>query len=128
MTIANICILVACALPIACAGIAKAKGLGKIDRPGGYDNREPRAYLSQLTGWRARANAAQANSFEALPLFIAAVLVAQQAQAPQGRIDTLAMAFIALRLVYIALYIANQGMLRSLVWFLGLLCCVAMFF
>jgi len=128
MTIANFCILVACALPVACAAIAKSKGFARMDRPGGYDNRDPRGYLSHLTGWRARANAAQANSFEALPLFIAAVLVAQQMQAPQGRTDALAMAFIAVRLVYIAVYIANRGMLRSLVWAIGVACCVALFF
>ncbi len=128
MTIANLCILVACALPVMCAAIAKSKGFVRMNRPGGYDNRDPRGYMSQLTGWRARANAAQANSFEALPLFIAAVLVAQQMQTPQGRTDALAMAFIASRLVYIAVYIANQGMLRSLVWAIGVACCVAMFF
>ena len=128
MTIANLCILVACALPVLCAGVAKAKGFARMDRPGGYDNRDPRGYLQQLTGWRARANAAQANSFEALPLFIAAVLVAQQMQAPQGRTDALAMAFIAARLVYIAVYIANRGKLRSGVWAIGVALCVAMFF
>jgi len=128
MTIANFCILVACALPVICAAVAKSKGFARMDRPGGYDNRDPRGYLSHLTGWRARANAAQANSFEALPLFIAAVLVAQQMQAPQGRTDALAMAFIAVRLIYIAVYIADQGKLRSLVWAIGVALCVAMFF
>ena len=128
MTIATMCILAACMLPVACAAIAKSKGLARMDQPGGYDNRHPREYLARLTGWRARANAAQANSFEALPLFIAAVLSAQQMQAPQGRTDTLALAFIAVRVVYIAVYIADQGKLRSLVWALGVGLCVAMFF
>jgi uncharacterized MAPEG superfamily protein len=128
MTIANICILVACALPVVCAGLAKSKGFGKATRSGGYDNRDPRGWMASLSGWQARANAAQSNSFEALPLFIAAVLAAQQMQAPQGRIDMLAMGFIAARIVYVAMYLANQASLRSLVWAGGVACCVAMFF
>ena len=128
MTIANICILIACALPVVSAGLAKSKGFGKARREGGYDNRDPRGWMAKLTGWQARANAAQSNSFEALPLFIAAVLVAQQMQAPQARVDMLAMGFIAARIVYIGVYIANQGSLRSLVWAIGVACCVAMFF
>ena len=128
MTIATLCILVACALPIVCAGLAKSKGFAKMNRPGGFDNRNPRSYMASLSGWQARANAAQANSFEALPLFIAGVLVAQQMHAVQGRVDALAMGFIAARLVYIGLYVANQASLRSLVWAVGIACSVALFF
>jgi len=128
MTLANICIIVAGVLPIACAGIAKSRGFGRPRREGGYDNFEPRNWLAKLTGWQARANAAQANSFEALPLFIAGVLAAQQMQAPQDRIDLLALAFIATRLAYIALYLANYAWTRSVVWSLGLALSVALFF
>jgi len=81
--------------------------------------------VSGLTGWKARANAAQLNGFEALPLFIAAVILAQQAHADQGSIDQLAMAFIAVRLVYIAMYLANQHILRTLVWVGGLAISIA---
>lgn len=128
MTIAHFCILIACALPIACAGLAKSKGFGRPRREGGFDNHNPRAWLAGLEGWQARANAAQANSFEALPLFIAGVLVAQQLQAPQGRIDLLALGFIAARLTFIALYLADKASLRSLAWVLGVACSVALFF
>jgi uncharacterized MAPEG superfamily protein len=51
-------------------------------------------------------------------LFIAVVL-AQQAHADQGHIDTLAMIFIGLRLIYVATYLANMSNLRSLVWTAG---------
>src|SRR5258708_38001670 len=63
---------------LACAYIAKAPGMKH--RPGqrGFDNHEPRAWLAQQTGYQARANAAQANSFECLPFFIGALLVAWQ--------------------------------------------------
>jgi uncharacterized MAPEG superfamily protein len=128
MPIAHLCLLIACLLPIVCAGLAKSRGYGKRRRDGGYDNHNPRAWAESLEGWAARANAAQANSFEALPLFIAAVLVAGQHQADPVRIDQLAMAFIACRVAYIAAYLGNKAMLRSTIWAVGLGVCVAMFF
>jgi uncharacterized MAPEG superfamily protein len=75
--------------------------------------------VAGLSGWKARANAAQMNGFEILPLFIAAVLLAQQGHADQARIDTLALGFIGLRLAYIALYLADIDALRTLVWLAG---------
>src|SRR3954463_6159477 len=94
MTVAYWCLLVVALLPYACAYLAKSGGFGKPRSQGGFDNHEPRAWLSRLTDWRARANAAQANSFEALPLFIAAVLVAHQLGAPQVQVDILAVLFV----------------------------------
>lgn len=128
MTLANYCILVACLLPIMCVALAKYRGFGKPRREGGFDNHDPRAWLAKQTGWQARANAAQANSFEALPLFIAGVLVAQQLHAPQARVDMLAMAFIVARLIYIAVYLADRPNLRSLVWAIGVALSIALFF
>lgn len=128
MTLANYCIIVAALLPIVCAGLAKSKGFGKRRRDGGFDNKEPRAWLGRQTGWQARANAAQANGFEALPLFIAGVLAAQQMQLDQSRIDLLAMSFIGLRVAFIALYLADLASLRSLVWVAGIGVSVALFF
>lgn len=128
MTIADSCILVACLLPIACAGIAKSKGFGKPRREGGFDNRSPRQWLASLQGWQARANAAQQNSFEALPIFIAGVLVAERMSASQSLIDGLALAFLAARVGYIGAYLADRANLRSALWALGLSCCIALFF
>ena len=128
MTIANICLIVACVLPIVCAGIAKFKGYGKRRRDGGFDNHDPRVWMSKLEGYQARANAAQHNSFEALPLFIAGVLAAQQMHGDQSRIDSLALIFIALRIAYIGLYVADKPSLRSLVWAVGLACSIGLFF
>lgn len=127
MTVANYCLLVACLLPIACAGIAKAGAFSTRPAEGGYDNRDPRAWLARQTGYRARANAAQANSFESLPLFIASVLVAQQSGAPQTWVDLLAVLFVVLRAAYIVLYVRNLAAWRSLIWMAGLGVCVAIF-
>ena len=128
MTIAQICLLVACLLPIGCAGLAKSKGFGKRRRDGGFDNHHPREWLAGLQGWQARANAAQANSWEALPIFIAGLVVAHQHQAAQGTVDALALTFIASRLVFVGLYVADKASLRSLVWFIGLVASAALFF
>lgn len=119
MTIANWCVLAACMLPTATVGLAKLASAKLARGAGRYDNKQPREWAAGLTGWQARANAAQMNGFEILPLFIAAVVLAQQAHGDQGRIDTLALGFIGLRLVYIALYLANVDALRTLVWFAG---------
>jgi uncharacterized MAPEG superfamily protein len=128
MTIANYCILAACLLPLLCTVLAKSRGMGKPRREGGYDNRNPRPWLARLEGWQARANAAQQNGFEALPIFIAGVLVAQQMQAPQARVDGLALLFVAARIAYIGAYVGDRATLRSLVWGVGLAASIALFF
>lgn len=129
MTTAEACILVSCLLPIVCAGIAKSKGFGTPRRQGGFDNHNPRQWLASLQGWQARAHAAQQNSFEALPLFIAGVLVAERlGAAGQARIDALALLFVAARLGYIAAYLADRATLRTILWIVALGACVALFF
>ena len=127
-TVAYWCVLVAVFLPIVCAGIAKWGSFGKPRSQGGFDNVDPRAWLARQTGWRARANAAQANSFEALPFFMGAVIIAHQMGAYQFRLDLLAFVYVALRMVFILLYVAGMANLRSLVWSLALAVNIAIFF
>jgi len=107
--------------PYVATGIAK-KGFD------GYDNGMPRQWLAKQTGFRARANAAQANLFESLPLFFAAVIIASIANAPQNRIDLLALGFVAARIAFLICYVANWPTIRSIVWTIGIACVVAMFF
>ena len=127
-TIAYWCVLVAAMLPIVCAGIAKYGLLRIPPEKGGYDNNNPRAWLAQQTNWRARANAAQANTFESIPFFFAAVVIAHQLQASQSRLDLLALAFVALRMGYIAAYVANLANVRSAVWALAFIVNVGILF
>lgn len=127
-TVAYWCVLIAALLPYACAVLAKSRGFGKSPREGGYDNREPRAWLARQTDWHARANAAQANTFEALPLFIGAVIIAHQLGAPQTRLDILALLFVTLRVIYIAMYVAGLPTIRSAIWALGLLVNIGILF
>ena len=115
-TVAYWCVLIAALLPYACAYLAKYRGFGKPRRDGGYDNGEPRAWLGRQQGWVARANAAQANSFEALPFFIGAVIIAHQLGAAQTRLDILAVLFITLRIIYIVMYVAGLPRTRSAIW------------
>ena len=119
-TIAYWCVLVAAVLPVVCAGIAKYGLKRTARREGGYDNNNPRAWLAQQTDWRARANAAQANTFEALPFFFAAVIIAHMLLANQARLDILALLFIGLRIAYIVTYVGNLATARSVVWALAL--------
>jgi uncharacterized MAPEG superfamily protein len=127
-TLAYWCVLIAAVLPIVCASIAKA-GMFKIPRrEGGYDNQEPRAWLARQTDWRARANAAQANSFEALPFFIGAVIIAHQLGAHQARLDLLAFLFVFLRIIYIMMYVAGIPTVRSIVWTIAFALNVAILF
>jgi uncharacterized MAPEG superfamily protein len=127
-TFAYWCLLVAALLPMGCAWLAKAGRMKASRRDGGFDNVDPRAWLARQEGWRARANAAQANSFEGLPFFIAAVIIAHQLGARQSLLDLLAFAYVMLRLVYIALYVGGAGTARSAVWALGLLVNIAILF
>ena len=127
-TVAYWCILVAALLPIVCAGIAKFGTLRASPPKGGYNNNNPRAWLAQQTGWRARANAAQANTFEALPFFFAAVIIAHQLQASQPRLDILALLFVGLRIAYIMLYVGNLANARSIIWALAFFINIAILF
>ena len=124
MTIAHYCIALAIGSPYIFTIIAK------LSRPRftSAQNHNPREWLDRLDGYRKRAHFAQLNSFEAVPAFCAAVLVAQQAGvAAQSTIDALALAFLLSRLLYGACYVADWAALRSLVWFAGMGCIAGLF-
>jgi uncharacterized MAPEG superfamily protein len=115
-----LCLLIAGILPVVAAGIAKA---GAKD----YDNHDPRAWMSKLTGRRARADAAQANSFEAFPFFAVGVLLALQAGVQTPWVDALAIVFVLARIVYIACYVTDRASMRSLFWALGYLSVIGLY-
>ncbi|MDO8720481.1 MAG: MAPEG family protein [Polaromonas sp.] len=127
-TVAYWCVLVAALLPMVCAGIAKSGMMRTPPREGGFDNNNPRAWLAQQRDWRARANAAQANTFEALPFFFAAVIIAHQLQAVQARLDIFAILFVFLRMAYVIMYLADLAKARSAIWALALLVNIGILF
>lgn len=120
MNIAFLCVLVAGLLPYACA-IAAKWGFRE------FDNHNPRQWLAKQTGFRARANAAQSNSFEAFPLFAVGVVLATLAHADSQRVATYAVVFVLSRVAFIACYLSDRASLRSLFWLLGLLSALGLY-
>ena len=110
-------IIIACLLPYVFTVVAKMAGGFKRE-----DNQNPREFLAKTTGLAARANAVQQNSFESLPLFIGAVLMAEYMVIPQVVVMMFGIAYIVLRIIYGICYLANWATLRSIVWMLSLLC------
>lgn len=127
-TVAYWCVLFAALLPIGCAALAKWGMFRGSMSEGRFDNARPREWLARQSGWRARANAAQANSFEALPFFIGAVVIAHQLGANQTLLDLLALFFVLLRVLFIMMYVADLATVRSAIWTLALGVNVAILF
>ena len=117
MTTAYWCVLIAGLLPYVATILAKSGGR--------LDNHLPRDWLAGLTGWRKRAHAAQLNSFEAFPLFAAAVVIAHQTGGPQSRIDLLASIFVVARVAYLGAYVGDYATLRTLIWMVATGCSIA---
>jgi uncharacterized MAPEG superfamily protein len=90
-------------------------------------NKNPREYEEALVGPRKRAYWAQLNGFEAFPPFAAAVIIAVQSGVDTDRVDLVAGAFVAFRVVHGVLYIANLDKLRTLAWFGGMASVVSLF-
>jgi uncharacterized MAPEG superfamily protein len=122
MTIADLCLLAAVILTI--ASILPAKLDGRRE----YDNSNPRDPRFYTQGLRARAQGAHLNGYEAFPFFAASVILAEMRQVPQGTVNALAVAFVAARILYVLLYLTDRPTSRSLVWSIGFLCTVAIFF
>ena len=103
-------VLIAAVLPLLFAALSKS---------GGMDNHAPRAAQAALHGWRQRAHWAQQNSWEAFPVFAAAVMVAFLNLVPAGRMDAAAAVFVLARLAYGVCYVMDWPAARSLVWTVG---------
>jgi uncharacterized MAPEG superfamily protein len=124
MTIPFWCLLAASVMPIMLAwvgGYFRQKQLGTVD------NKEPRQQYAQLEGAGARAVAAQQNAWEALAIFVPAVLVAHLAGADAGQAALAAEIFVVARILYGVFYIADKDVLRSLSFLVGLGCSIWLF-
>jgi uncharacterized MAPEG superfamily protein len=93
-----------------------------MKKEGRYDNNHPREQQARLVGMGARAVAAHQNGFESLLVFATAALAALATNQVTERVQILAIIYIVSRVVYNVLYLMNWASLRSLVWFIGLLC------
>jgi uncharacterized MAPEG superfamily protein len=92
-----------------------------------FDNAKPRDPAFWEKPLRARALGAHQNGIETFPFFAAAVLLAEFRAAPQQLIDMLAVGFVALRLLFVAVYLANFAWIRTVIWNVGFAVNVAIF-
>lgn len=115
------CLLAAGLMPYLFVAVAKASGPR-------YNNRDPRGWEEKQQGLSKRAHQAHLNSFEAFPLFAAALLFALWREADLERVGYLALAFVLLRLLYGVCYMADWALPRSLVWLAAISCAVALLF
>jgi uncharacterized MAPEG superfamily protein len=120
MVISYACVLVAGLMPVVCAGIAKSGFKG-------YDNSDPRAWLARQTGFRARANAAQANCFEAFPFFAVGVILALLTGVAPTIVDAASVFFVAMRVAYVFCYVSDKAKWRTMVWSAAYLTVVALY-
>ena len=120
MTQAYWCIFIAILIPYIVVFFAK------LGAPG-YNNATPRSMMPTLGGWRIRAYWSHQNSLEAIPAFIAAIIIAQINNVDQNTINLFAKSFIGFRLAYVILYINDNYIWRSLAWFGGFLCVISIF-
>lgn len=123
ISVAIVAMVAACLLPYGFALWAKmAGGFSKAD------NANTREFFAKATGMSARLNAAQINSFEGLPIFLASVLTAMSCFVPQNIINVLACLYVILRLIYGMAYAFNLPTFRSAIWGLSVLCCLQLFY
>lgn len=114
--------IAACLLPYVWTSLGKISGGFRMS-----DNKNPRDFFAKSTGLSARMNAAQMNSFESLPMFLAAVLMAIYCLVPQQVINGIAWLYVGLRVAYGIAYMVNASALRSVLWFLSIVCIVMLF-
>lgn len=125
MTSVLVSLLILTLLPITCSwvgGYYRAKQLGSVD------NKEPRVQSAGLTGAGARAVAAQANCWEALGLYTAALLALVISGVDMNTIATQATVLAALRVAYVPLYILDIDKLRSMAFIGSFGICIYFFY
>ena len=121
MTIAYWCVLLIIVLPTMLVLMARLPGFSLSA------NLTPRVIAEQFTGIKQRLYWAHANALEATAPFAAAVIIAHLLMSPQSTIDNLAMAFVAFRIAHALAYVANQGLMRTLMFMGGMTCVVLLF-
>jgi uncharacterized MAPEG superfamily protein len=120
MNWAYLSVLAVGVMPVVCTAIAKAGAKH-------YDNHDVRTWLARQTGFRARANAAQSNCFEAFPFFAVGVVSALLSGVDHAKIDALSVTFVLVRIAYIGCYLADKATFRSIVWAIGYICIITLY-
>ena len=122
MTIAEWCIFAVLMLYLLTIAPIKWIGFRRFDNA---NPRDPAFYDDPI---RARALAAHQNGIEAFPFFAIAVLLAEFRGGPQRLVNELAVLFLIVRIAYVFTYLGNRPTLRSILWALGFVINMAIFF
>ncbi len=122
MTVAECCVFATLMLYLLTIAPIKWIGFRRFDnaRP-----RDPAFYQDPIA---ARALGAHLNGIEAFPFFAIAVLLAEFRTGPQRVIDELAVLFLIVRIAYVFTYLGNRPTLRSILWSVGLVINIGIFF
>ncbi|MEK0433386.1 MAG: hypothetical protein RLY60_1360 [Pseudomonadota bacterium] len=120
MKIAVLCLLIAGVLPLLSTAIAKW-GFRE------FDNHNPREWLSRQTGFRARANAAQHNAFEAFPFFAVAVVLGMGLSLDPSVLNRYCLIFVVARVLYLLAYLLDWASVRTLCWVVAYASCLAIY-
>lgn len=111
MKLPIIALLICAVLPMVWSWVS---GYYRHVQLGEVDNKNPRQQILQLTGIGQRAIAAQANAWEALIVYIAALLAVSITNVSVQDYAMLTMYFVILRIAHGVFYLLNQDILRSL--------------
>lgn len=120
MGIALWCVLSVIMLPLILAGMARLPGI-TLEK-----NLYPRITSDSFTDYKQRLYWAHQNALEAVAPFCAAVIIAQYMNVEQQTINALALAFVAFRISHALMYVANKGLLRSIMFVGGTACVVSL--
>ncbi len=93
-----------------------------------FDNSKPRDPAFYEDPLAARALGAHQNGIEAFPFFAIAVLLAEFRSSPQNLINELAVLFLIVRIAYVLTYLGNRPRLRSILWNIGFIINIGIFF
>lgn len=124
MTIPLWCLVIAVFIPYVLTGMG---AYYRKQQFGMIDNHYPRTQATQFEGAGARVYAAQANAWEALAVFAAAVIVAHLAGANPAQSANAAMLFVVARVLHGALYWKDIAAMRTLAFIVGLGSCIWLF-
>lgn len=116
-----ICLFIAVLLPYIVRGVVARF----MTEEGRYDNNNPRMQQARLVGMGARAVGAHLNGFESLSVFATATLTAMATNHVTVFVQVLAVVYIISRIAYNVLYLKDLASFRSMSWFVGFLCCLA---
>ena len=123
MTAAEWCVFGTLLLYLLTIAPIKALGFRRFDnakpRDPGFYEQDPIA---------SRALGAHQNGIEAFPFFAIAVLLAEFRGGPQRLVNELAILFLIVRIAYVFTYLGNRPTLRTILWNVGFLINLAIFF